>query len=321
MKTEKKPTVTIGISTYNRANQYLKDALDSAVAQLWPNLEIIVSDNCSEDHTEELVSRYSDSRIKYIRQKKNIGAKNNFNFCLNQAKGKYFLLLHDDDLIDQDFIKTCMQEIINHGDKGIICTGTRLIDKEGIILVEKPNLSGPTNSDFLLSWFSGKTALYLCSTLYNTKELREVGGFTSETNLFNDVAPILKLAEKYGRLDVKEVKASFRRHDENRGSSVKVEEWVRDSLHIINIIKNMNLENKDVIVRRAQYFLCRKCYRYVHAIPSLSQRLAAYKMVYQTFNYTYSPLRYFYRANIKPRLSLLKQKVSGPNYMPIKVGR
>ena len=96
------PLVSIGIPTYNRADGFLKQALQSAVNQTYGNIEIIVSDNCSTDHTEDLVNEFSDSRIKYIKHNNNIGANNNFNFCVNSAKGDYFLLLHDDDLIDPD---------------------------------------------------------------------------------------------------------------------------------------------------------------------------------------------------------------------------
>ena len=91
------PKVTIAIPTYNRADDYLKQTLKSALNQTYENIEIIVSDNCSTDNTEAVVNSFNDSRIRYFRQQENIGANNNFNFCLKQAKGEYFLLLLDDD--------------------------------------------------------------------------------------------------------------------------------------------------------------------------------------------------------------------------------
>ena len=96
------PLITIAIPTYNRANGYFKEALKSALSQTYSNYEIIVSDNCSTDNTEELVKSYSDGRIIYYKHEKNIPANENFNFCLRKARGKYFLLLHDDDLIDKE---------------------------------------------------------------------------------------------------------------------------------------------------------------------------------------------------------------------------
>ena len=105
------PLVTIGIPTYNRADGYLKDAIESALNQTYANLEIIISDNCSSDDTGLIVESFNDPRIKYYRHNENIGANNNFNFCLKKASGIFFLLLHDDDLIDEDFVELCMDVV------------------------------------------------------------------------------------------------------------------------------------------------------------------------------------------------------------------
>ena len=107
----KLPLVTIGIPTYNRADSFLQEALQSAVAQTYENIEIIVSDNCSTDNTEMIVKNFSDTRIKYVKQSKNIGAFNNFNYCVNIATGSFFHMLHDDDKIDPDFIETFAKAI------------------------------------------------------------------------------------------------------------------------------------------------------------------------------------------------------------------
>ena len=70
---KKFPLVSIGIPTYNRANGTLSLAIDSACNQDYPNLEIIVSDNCSPDDTAAIVNAFNDERIRYIRQKKHWG--------------------------------------------------------------------------------------------------------------------------------------------------------------------------------------------------------------------------------------------------------
>jgi len=103
------PLVTIGIPTCNRADSYLRQALESAVKQTYPNVEIVVSDNCSTDDTETLVKNFEDPRIRYFKQTENIGPYKNFNFCLQQAKGKFFLILSDDDLVDHDFVSICLK--------------------------------------------------------------------------------------------------------------------------------------------------------------------------------------------------------------------
>ncbi len=309
---ETRPLVTIGISTYNRADGYLKDALASAVAQTYPKVEIVVSDNCSSDGTEALVKSFSDPRIRYFRQEKNIGANNNFNFCLEQARGEYFLLLHDDDLIDPDFVTACMDALGDGGPVGVIRTGTRVIDDDGNILNQTPNATdGASTVDFFLKWFEGKTALYLCSTLYHTEGLRALGGFGSKTNLFQDVVATVQLAAKMGRVDVFDVKASFRRHAHNFGTAARLHDWCEDSLYLLDMMCQLSADRADEVRRKGLPYLCRKNYRYVAHIRPAHKRLAAYLWVYKLFGYRYSPLQFkfgSYLRGAKRRLHLALQR-------------
>jgi glycosyltransferase involved in cell wall biosynthesis len=212
--------VTIAIPTYNRAGSYLPQALRSALAQDYPQLEIIVSDNASTDHTEELMKGFSDPRLRYVRHEKNIGGKANWTFCVRQARGTYFLLLHDDDLIDPDFITVCMAAANGRSDLGLIRTGIRVIDGQGRILAEHENrVAGLSLPDFFRAWFRKDTAFYLANTLFNTKALQELGGFHSKTHMFDDVVTATRIASKLDRAEVQEIKASFRLHDSNWGDT------------------------------------------------------------------------------------------------------
>ncbi len=189
-----RPLVTVAIPTYNRASLFLRDAINAALQQTYSNIEVIISDNCSTDDTEAVVKSFTDPRIRYFRQEQNIGANNNFNFCLQQAKGDYFLLFLDDDQIDPDFIETCMNAAQDQTNIGIIRTGTRMINEDGEVKFERPNQSqGLSFAELLLAWFNNKTTFYLCSTLINTRALQEAGGFRSRHNLFQDAGAELRL--------------------------------------------------------------------------------------------------------------------------------
>lgn len=99
---DSKPLLTIAIPTYNRA-RYLRELLSVLYDQLIdePRVELIVSDNASPDETPALVEEFQKRglRIRSIRNETNIGADANFLQCFEQARGKYFWLFGDDDLI------------------------------------------------------------------------------------------------------------------------------------------------------------------------------------------------------------------------------
>jgi len=299
------PLVTIAIPTYNRANSYLGQTLQSALSQTYQNIEIIVSDNCSSDNTEMVVKSFSDPRIRYFKQAKNIGPNNNFNFCLEQAKGDYFLLLQDDDLIDSDFVEVCMRAANYNTDIGIIRTGTRVIDSNGTVLYESPNMvGGLAIEDFFRGWFAGKTSWYLCSTLFNTKRLREIGGFQSKHQLVQDGMAIVQLAAKFGRVDVREVKASFRKHPSEMTFATKVSHWCEDYLILLNLMCSLVSRDKELVRNEGMRFFCTLNYNRARAIKSSVKRFSTYLMVYRKFGYKHSPLRYL----VLPRvLRIIKQ--------------
>lgn len=304
------PLVSIGIPTYNRASTYLRCALRSAMNQTYKNIEIIVSDNCSPDNTESVVKEFDDPRIRYYRQKENIGPVNNRNFCLEQSQGQYFLLLSDDDVIDDDFISTCMDAVKDHREAGVILTGAREIDSEGNILSTSYNtVGGYSTGDFILGWFDRKLPLYLCSTVFNTKRLKQLGGIRSKANKYDDVVTYVKLAAKYGRVDVFDTKASFRRHGSNIGDEAHYSAWCEDSLYLLDIMCNVVPQHAAVIRQKGMSYFCRRNYNRVAEIKSPLKRLHAYFTVYRTFDYCCSPVKFVCTRNISRIRKFLKRKL------------
>jgi len=98
LNADRNPLVTIAIPTFNRSS-LLKDCILSVLSQTYPNYEIIVSDNASTDDTQKVLQQFRGRKVRVVRQKKNIGLLPNWNACLAEAKGEYFLLVSDDDTI------------------------------------------------------------------------------------------------------------------------------------------------------------------------------------------------------------------------------
>jgi acetyltransferase-like isoleucine patch superfamily enzyme len=120
-----KPLLTIAIPTYNRASY-----LDINLQQLLLNinqiedksmLEIIISDNASTDDTDFVVNKYIGKGLKvnYYINEYNIGPDGNFESCLSKAKGKYFWIFGDDELLFNNALKKII-DILNQNDVGCI---------------------------------------------------------------------------------------------------------------------------------------------------------------------------------------------------------
>ncbi|WP_312360778.1 glycosyltransferase family 2 protein [Ensifer sp.] len=99
------PEISIGLAVYN-GGHHLRLAIDSILKQSFADFELIISDNASTDETEQVCREFAncDSRIRYFRQTKNIGAVNNFRFVHTQATAPLFKWAAHDDWIDPDWL-------------------------------------------------------------------------------------------------------------------------------------------------------------------------------------------------------------------------
>jgi glycosyltransferase involved in cell wall biosynthesis len=94
------PLVSVIITSYNRG-AYISEAIDSALAQDYPNFEVVISDNDSTDNTGEVIKKYlDDPRVKFYKNDTNIGMIPNFKKATEQlAKGEYITYISSDDYL------------------------------------------------------------------------------------------------------------------------------------------------------------------------------------------------------------------------------
>ena len=107
---DKPPTVSIGMAVYNEA-RFVRQGLDSLLAQEFCDFELIISDNASEDATAEICRDYAsrDHRIRYYRNERNLGAVENFNYVFKLSLGEYFMWANGHTVWSPEFISSCVQ--------------------------------------------------------------------------------------------------------------------------------------------------------------------------------------------------------------------
>jgi len=103
------PRVSIGLPVYN-GEKFVTQAIESVLAQTFPDFELIISDNASTDRTQEIcqVLAAQDPRVRYFRHEKNLGAAPNFNYVFELARGEYFQWLAADDMLAPEFLSRCV---------------------------------------------------------------------------------------------------------------------------------------------------------------------------------------------------------------------
>lgn len=137
------PLVSVGLPVHN-ADRYLKQALDSLLGQDYSNLEVVVSDNASEDATEAICRSYAerDGRLQYHRSEQNMGAVWNFNQVFQLARGEYFMWAAHDDLRDSRYVSSCVAAMEARADATLCLTDTRFIDADGNAIDVPPHVAG-----------------------------------------------------------------------------------------------------------------------------------------------------------------------------------
>lgn len=97
------PKISVCIPTFNYA-RFLPQAIESVLMQKYDDFELLIIDNCSTDGTAEVVEAYrsQDKRIRFIVNDENVGAINNWNKCIDEARGEYIKFLLSDDLLATD---------------------------------------------------------------------------------------------------------------------------------------------------------------------------------------------------------------------------
>ena len=137
--------VSVIIPNYNHA-QYVGDAIQSVLDQNYPNLEIIVVDDGSTDHSSQVVEKFGDRVIFIVQKNQGLSAARNTGIKI--AKGKYIGLLDADDMYEEDYLTSMMSLLEGDPDaKGVYC-GYRFVDQGNLPLPQIENRLIPPDQLF-----------------------------------------------------------------------------------------------------------------------------------------------------------------------------
>lgn len=189
------PLVSVIVPAFN-AQDYIQETLDSILAQTYPNLEVIVVDDGSTDHTAQIVESYG-SRVFYIIQDNSGGASVPRNTGIKKSTGEFLCFIDADDIMVPNRIEHQVDFMNKHPDVGLVFSDYRNFNNDGIFSKTHfqtcPNLwTCLKNSDQLVL---DQACLYLAKENFGIS-----GSFMIARNLLDFVPgfePSLKACEDF----------------------------------------------------------------------------------------------------------------------------
>jgi len=142
------PLVSVGVPVYN-GEKWIHRSMDSLLKQDYPNIEIIVSDNASDDATSSICDAYKRryDRISIIRQEKMLDVIDNFNAVLNQAKGKYFMWAAVDDLWESSFVSQLVGKLESDAAFAVAQSAIMNVSESGLEKISYVQFDGANNPE------------------------------------------------------------------------------------------------------------------------------------------------------------------------------
>ncbi len=201
--------VTIIIPVYNGAN-YVREAIDSALAQTYKNIEILVINDGSTDDgaTREICQSYGD-KITYY-EKKNGGVSTALNLGIEKMTGDYFSWLSHDDLYYPEKIEKQMKELEKHDKNTILYSNVDLIDLNGnkfnTIIYDHEMLTKKPDYALFRGTISGITLLI------PRQAFKDYGGFDEKLRCVQDYLKWFEMLETYKFVHMEDVLGASRVH-------------------------------------------------------------------------------------------------------------
>jgi glycosyltransferase involved in cell wall biosynthesis len=223
------PRLTIVIPTVNRAKLVAR-AIDSALAQTSPEVEIIVSDNGSTDETPAVISAYAGRGLRTFRHDSTISVVNHHDFLIDKVHTEFFVALSDDDFLEPEFAAEALAMFDRHPELFFLYTGCSIHYQD----VEVPAVVGPpieTGASFLAAHYADQREVCWCACVTRIRDIKAMSPVPAE-RIIGDMFFWTKLAFRGPVGCVPRVLSHyilFRVQNDNISHGTPPAVWARDS--------------------------------------------------------------------------------------------
>lgn len=198
-----RPEISIIMPVYN-GEAYLREAVESILAQTFADWELIFVDDCSADSSPAIMKEYKskDKRIRIIHNETNQKLPRSLNIGFSQARGKYYTWTSDDNRYKPQALEEMRRFLEMHNEDSFVYADMDFIDEAGR---KTGHLSRNENE------------IYSCNPvgacfLYRSDAARQVGGYDADMFLVEDYDYWLRFAKRYGINHLAECLYEYRQH-------------------------------------------------------------------------------------------------------------
>lgn len=226
---------------------WIRQAIDSILAQTHQNIELIIINDQSPDNIEAVVTSYSDPRIRYYINEKNIGGKNlvkQWEHCIQFAEGNYLVMAADDDIYNPDFTLECLKMANKYPETDIVRARTQQIDENGNLIGIDSSFPEYINQlEYIYRYRDGSAFICIGNFLFKAAVLKEKGFIDFPMALGSDIATSIIMAEN-GMATTETILFSFRQSSVHlSGSKTRFKERIEAITLFFSWIKTFNYPN------------------------------------------------------------------------------
>jgi glycosyltransferase involved in cell wall biosynthesis len=250
--------------------EYVKECVDSILAQTFPGFNLHILENCSNDGTAEWLQTLKDERIIVIPSDKSLSIEENWARILSIEKNEFMTIIGHDDLLNKDYLQTMNDLIEQYPDASLYQTHFRFIDAKGNFIRQcKPMDEKQTAAEFLSSFLQRNIDVNGTGFMMRSEDYNSLGGIPSYPNLlFADFALWINATQSSYKITSSNECFSFRLHQSTTtiSADIKMQNAFKQFIYFLQALKNRNIEFDNVIRKNALGFLQFWCKGLAHRL-------------------------------------------------------
>jgi glycosyltransferase involved in cell wall biosynthesis len=248
-ESDRRPLVSICIPNFNYG-KYISEAIDSVLNQSLKEFELVIVDDCSTDNSKEVISRYSDSRIRFYENETNIGMTKNWNKCVKLSRGEFICILGADDYVHPEFLEKSVHTFRSNSRVGLVYSASEKVkdNREKIEVFRMSDIDFIESGSKAFRRFAERNVVMPSSALIRKDCFESLGYFDEHLGYAPDIEMFARIATRYDVAYISEVLGYYRLHKENFTKVVgKRGEMVEEIIMTIDKMISDIPDNSDLV--------------------------------------------------------------------------